>query len=86
MQALKFEQKVFEKEGVRIVIRADSEAKVEKFDYQRCATGSMTLADWLSKRIYPLTGKYEVVVVNGRGETDPHGKTHMETLRDSYAV
>jgi len=86
MQAWKFEQKVFEKEGVRIIIRADSEAKVERFDYVRCATGSMTLTDWLNKRIYPLTGEYEVVVVNGRGETDPHGKTHLETLRDSYAV
>ena len=86
MQAWKLEQKVFEKEGVRIVIRAQSEAKVGKFEYQRCATGTTTLADWLSTRVYPLTGELEVVVVNGRGEIDPHGKTHMDTLRSSYSV
>ena len=86
MQAWKFEQKVFEKEGVRILIRVGSEVAVQKFDYDRSAKGTTTLNDWLYTRIYPLTGKHEVVVVNGRGEIDPHGGTHMATLRDSYAV
>ncbi len=85
MQAWKLEQKIFELEGVRIIVRAASDEKVGKYDYQRCATGSMSTADWLKTRVYPLTGDLEIVVVNGRGEL-PHGKTHMGTLRDSYAV
>ncbi|WP_375428141.1 hypothetical protein [uncultured Sphingomonas sp.] len=84
MQALTLEQKIFELEGVRVIVRASGDEKVGKYDYQRCATGTMTLADWLKKRVYPLTGDLDVVVVNGRGEM-PHGKTHMNTLRDSYA-
>ena len=85
MQVWKLEQKIFELEGVRIFVRAASDEKVGKFDYQRCTRGNMSIADWLETRVYPLTGDFEVVVVNGRGEM-PHGKTHMTTLRDSYAV
>ena len=84
MQAWKFEQKVFEKERVRIVIRADSEARVTKFGYERGAKGSTKVSDWLETRIYPCVGEFEVTVVNGRGEIDPHGSTHMSTLRATY--
>ena len=86
MQAWKFEQKVFEMERVRIVVRATSETPVKKFPYDRSAKGCTRLSDWLSTRIYPLTGDLEVMVVNGRGEIYPHGNTNMATLRDSYAV
>ena len=84
MQAWKFEQKVFAKEQVRIVIRAGSEAPVNRFGYDRAAKGTTTLHDWLNTRIYPLTGDLDIVVINGRGEIDPHGSTHMSTLRASY--
>ena len=86
MQAWKFEQKVFELEGVRIFVRTGSESKMLKFDYLRAAADNTRLSDWLSTRIYPLTGEHEVVVVNGRGEIDPNGKTKMATLRNSYQV
>ncbi len=86
MQAWKFEQKIFELEGVRILIRTSSEAKIPKFEYLRAAADNTRLSDWLNTRIYPLTGELEVVVVNGRGEIDPNGKTKMATLRNSYAV
>ena len=86
MQVWKFEQKVFEKEQVRIVVRAASEAAVKKFDYDRAAKGTTKINDWLETRIYPYTGEFEVVVVNGRGEIDHHGNTQIATLRSSYAV
>jgi hypothetical protein len=86
MQVWKFEKKVYEIEGVRIIVRANTDATVEEFDFERCASGNTTLADWLARRIYPYTGDYEVTVVSGSGALDPHGKTHMSTLRDSYAV
>jgi hypothetical protein len=86
MQVWKFEQKVFEKEGVRLVVRAPSEAAVAPFKYDRAAKGSTRINDWLETRIYPLTGDFEVFIVNGRGEIDHHGNTQMVTIRDSYAV
>ena len=84
MQAWKFEQKVFEREGVRIVVRAPSETKVGKFGYAKCARGNTSISSWLETRIYPLTGDHEVMVVNGRGEIYPHGSTYMSTLRATY--
>jgi hypothetical protein len=84
MQAWKFEQQVFAKEQIRIVIRVPSETSVKKFNYDRAAKGNTTVNDWLQTRIYPLTGDHEVMVVNGRGETYPHGSTHMSTLRATY--
>ena len=86
MQAWKFEQRVFEKEGVRVVIRAPSDVSVKKFDYDRGAKGNTSVSSWLETRIYPLTRDYEVMVVNGHGEIYPHGSTHMSTLRATYEV
>jgi hypothetical protein len=84
MRPVEFEQAVFDLEEVRIVVRADPNADLGDFEYDRKAASNASITDWLEQRIYPLTGEYYVVVVDGSGAR-PHGRTKMEKLRSSYA-
>ena len=86
MQVWKFEQKVFDKEQIRIVVRASSETNVKKYGYDRAAKGTTKINDWLETRIFPYTGDLEVIVVSGRGQIEHHGNTQIATLRNSYSV
>lgn len=47
-----FERQVFEKEGVRIVIRSNGKGvELPDYDYQRQASDSTRLSDFLENRI-----------------------------------
>lgn len=78
-----FEAKVFELEEVRIVVRADPNALVEDYDYQRGTSGVTSITKWLDTRVRPAIGEYKVVVVDGEGSI-PNGRTHMTKLKKSY--
>ncbi|MCU1716677.1 hypothetical protein [Pseudomonas sp. 5P_3.1_Bac2] len=78
-----FEAKVFELEEVRIVVRADPNALVEDYDYQRGASGVTSITRWLDTRVKPLLGDFKAVVVDGEGSI-PNGRTHMAKLKKSY--
>lgn len=78
-----FEQAVLEREQVRIVIRAPGRTDVGEYEYARAAAISTSVTDWLAQRITPLIGDNEVVVIKGDG-TVAHGRTRMDTLRNSY--
>ena len=78
-----FESKVFELEEVRIVVRADPNAMVDDYDFQRGASAGTSITKWLDNRIKPLIDGYPVVVVDGEGSI-PNGRTHMANLRRSY--
>ena len=83
MNVIEFEQRVFEIEEVRLVIRAPSTAEVEDFDFQRSAATGTSITEWIRQRIEPRIGDYTVVVVDGSGSI-PHGRTRMSRLRESY--
>lgn len=83
MKATEIEQAVFDLEEVRIVIRGDRRADFPDYDYDRKAAGNSSIADWLDQRIKPLIGDHHVVVIDGTGAL-PHGRTRMDTLRESY--
>lgn len=79
-----FEEKVASIEEITIVIRAPSSALVDDYDFDRKAASNVSVTDWLDKRIKSRIGGNEVQVVNGEYAT-PHGRTVLDTLRNSYA-
>jgi L,D-peptidoglycan transpeptidase YkuD (ErfK/YbiS/YcfS/YnhG family) len=78
-----FEAKVLEQEEVVIKVRASVGTKVNDYSYQRKAAGSQSITEWLEGRVKPCLNGLEVVVVDGDYST-PHGRTKLETLRQSY--
>jgi hypothetical protein len=80
---LEIESAVLELEDVRIVIRADSSAKLGDYKYQRQAAATMTVSEWLEQRVRPLLQDHGVVVIDGNNAI-PHGKTLMGTIRKTY--
>lgn len=83
MKAWEFEQAVYDREEVRIVVRAPAGTKLGSYSYQRAASGSTSVSQWLQQRISHALGNHEVVVLDGNGAI-PHGRTRMATLRSSY--
>ncbi|MEQ4627693.1 MULTISPECIES: hypothetical protein [Enterobacterales] len=82
-----FERQVFEKEGVRIIIRSDGQGvELPDYGYQRQASDSTRLSDFLANRIDSALHEYELSysVVSGDGNASIHGNTKLEKLRDSY--
>ena len=84
MRVNEFEEKVWEIEGVRIVIRANSNEKVEVYDFVNTAPQGNTLTWFLSGRVKPLLAdNMKVVTIDGSGKV-PNGKTLLSTLRQTY--
>ena len=83
MRVSEFEQKVWETESVRIVIRANPEFLVEEYEWDNAADKTWRVNEWLEKRIHPKIHGREVVVLQGDGE-QPHGGVILRTLRNSY--
>jgi len=83
MSVAEFEEAVLALEEVRVVVRAPLGSKVKPFTYERKSAGSTSVSDWLEKRIKPLLGGFECVVVKGDG-VKPHGRTQMDRVRASY--
>lgn len=79
-----FEEKVWEIDEVRIAVRGPKNTNVGDYDNQNASDKSWRVTEWLEKRIQPKLGELEVIVLGGDGE-EPHGRTLLRTLRDSYA-
>ena len=82
MKVYQFEGAVWKQEGVRIVVRAPSGARVETYGSKPRDRDSRTVAEFLRNRVRPLIGDYEVCAVNGNGSR-AHGATQMSTIRAS---
>lgn len=78
-----FEQKVFEIEEMRIVVRGNPNDLVEDYDYNRATSARTSITKWLENRVRPCVGDNVVVVIAGEG-TIPNGRTHVSNLRKSY--
>lgn len=81
--AKQFEQKVLDLEEIVLVIRAPSDAQVDNYDYERKATGSITLSKWIDSRLKSKIGDMEFQIIGGE-YTQPHGLTKLATLRKGY--
>lgn len=80
-----FEQKVFELEEIRIVVRGNPNDLVDDYEYDRAVSARTSVTKWLENRVKPCLDGHSVVVVGGEG-TLPNGRTHVTNLRDSYAL
>ena len=63
-------------------VRSDR-SDVPTYDFERAASGSVTVAAWIETRFVPAFPGYAVEVLDGEGK-DVHGKTMLSTVRDSY--
>ena len=84
MTVQEFEDKVWEVEGIRIVIRANTKDSVTAYNYQNAAQETWRVTQWLKNRIRPKLRNKQVALVEGNGE-EPHGRTILRTLRKSYS-
>jgi hypothetical protein len=80
------EDKIFELEEIRIIIRASRYTLVKAYNYERKAPGSMTVKDWLNTRIKPAIGGLEVEILRGDGQIMIHPSANLESIRSSYKL
>ena len=83
MSVDEFEKEVLRLEEIVIRIRALGFENVGDYPYQRRASGGTSVTEWLNTRIYPILGEHEVCIIDGNWQ-HPHGRTKLDTLRDSY--
>lgn len=83
--ATDIEQAVFSIEEIRIVIRAPRSYLFQRgYDYERKAAGTTSIKGWMETRLQPILEGQQAVVIDGNGQI-PHGRTKIETVRQSYA-
>lgn len=79
-----FEKKVFEVEGIGIVVRAPVGTMVGDYPYTRANAGNSRITEWLERRVQLAIGdEYDVAIVDGRG-SKPRLNMTIETLRATY--
>lgn len=83
VSASELERQIVQLEEIRVVIRCPRSQLFPEYPYQRKAAGNASVAEWLESRIKPLVEGFEVDVIKGDG-TAPHGRTLLETVRESY--
>jgi hypothetical protein len=84
MKASDFEDKVWEVEGIRIVLRCPENQEVDDYGYTNAISQTTSVTDWLKGRVLPKVQDVLVEVVAGNGE-QPHGRSLVRTVRSSYA-
>lgn len=84
MKARDFEEKVWAIEGIRIALRTDPNTEVEDYDYKNAADESWRITELGSKRIEKCISNIPYIVIQGDGE-EPHGRSILRTIRNSYA-
>ena len=85
MKLAAFAQKVWDVEGIRIVVRADENDEVRDYNYRKSATETWTTSELLKNRIEPLVGSKKVVVIRGDGQKT-RGGVKLRNLRATYSA
>ena len=84
ISAAELERQIFELEEIRVVIRSKkSEQKYISYNYSRRASNNTSIIDWYLTRLKPLIGEDDATIIDGNGNI-PHGRTNIETVRNSY--
>lgn len=83
MKVSEFEEKVWELDAIRILIRASSDTEVEGYARQKAAQENWRITQFIKSRIQPKIGDLEVIVLQGDGE-QPHGSVKLRSIRNSY--
>jgi hypothetical protein len=84
------EMKIARIEGFRVRVlsenrnvRSDREG-MPPWPYENAARDSWTVAKWKQERFVSLYPGFEVDVLDGDGNIVEHGRTLLETVRESY--
>jgi hypothetical protein len=85
MKLADFEQKVWDVENIRIVVRADENDEVRDYNYKKSATETWTTNEFLKNRIEPRVGSKKVVVIKGDGQKS-RGGVKLRNLRATYSA
>lgn len=82
--ATDLERQIFELEEIKVVIRSKKSTQFDAYDYIRKATTNTSITEWYNTRLKPILGEeYDADIVDGNG-SNPHGRTNIETVRNSY--
>lgn len=85
ISATDLERQIFEKEEIKVVIRASKDTKFDEYDFERKSSVNTSITDWYNTRLKPILGdEYDADIIDGYG-TNPHGRTKIENVRNSYA-
>lgn len=84
MKVEEFEDAVWERDGVRIAVRAPRDTDIgTPYEYERALDEGRTVKDLRNLRIEPCLGDLEYDILDGDFET-PNGRMKLKTLRESY--
>lgn len=85
VSAIELENQVFDKEGIRVIIRAPRNTMFEEYNFIKKAAANTSITDWYYNRLKPILGdEYDADIIDGHGVI-PHGRTGIEKVRNSYA-
>lgn len=85
MKIKEFEQKVWEIEGFRIVLRAHPDTEVKDYDYKNAANGGWSLKTFLENRVASKVGDIPIAVILGDGQ-EPRGQSILRNIREKYMI
>jgi hypothetical protein len=85
MRVRDFEQRVWELEGIRVVVRANRNEEVEDYDYKNAANENWRTSEFVKTRVKDRVGGKEVAVIQGDGKI-ANGNTLLYVLRASYSA
>lgn len=83
MKVNKFEEAVWQKDGVRVVVRTPEGANVLDYKNTNAAADTLSVTKYLKNRILPRVEPFTATVVLGDG-TIPHGRTLLRGVRKTY--
>ena len=85
ISATDLERQIFEKEEIKVVIRAKKNTEFDEYNFDRKASVNTSITDWYNTRLKPILGEnYDADIIDGFGN-NPHGRTKIENVRNSYA-
>ena len=84
MKVGELEARIWELEGIRVLILAPSHEEVDGYRYHSPARESWRVAQWLESRVRPSIPNRMVIVLQGDGQ-QPSGNLPLHSLRHTYA-
>jgi hypothetical protein len=78
-----FEAQVWALEGIRIIVRAEWDFRVEPYPYKKASKDGINVTKWVKDRVMPYLKDLQVIVIQGNGE-QPHGGTLIRNVKASY--
>lgn len=84
MKTRDFEDKVWEVEGIRIVLHAGNDVQVGDYNYKKAADESWRITEFGEKRLEKHLNGITYSTIQGDGE-EPHGRVILRTVRNGYS-